>query len=107
MRQWIKSKTTPQDFFQKDPMKYFVKWGYGTVRLQNVKAGDLVIYLDQDKDTNFVIKHVGVMMATGLIASNFSDRTQVTHHEIQQIPSHFGACVTFARKPSGYKEENK
>lgn len=101
---WIKSTGhAPKDFYETDLMKYLAKWGYGIVK-ENVRPGDLAVYLNHQDGKNFNIEHIGVMTETGLLESKMGfNETEITHHKLEDIPSTYGDHVAFVRKPSGYR----
>ena len=85
-------------FFEADPMVYFQKWGYGTVKAENVKESDIAVYLNCGTGKP-LIKHLGVMLGNGLVKSKMSwKETWIAHHKLEDVPAQFGNLVVFMRK---------
>lgn len=90
----------PKDFLTGDPMKYFKAWGYAVVKgAENVREGDMVVYLNKGENTPLHITHVGVMTASGLVESKLGwNDPMVWQHKLEDAQAQFGPYVAFLRK---------
>lgn len=93
----------PTDFYKEDPMKYFKKWKYEAIKASEVKIGDLVVYLDDDKysKNKLLNQHVGFVTESGLIESKMGfNEPGISLHHLENVPGQFGHYVVFLRKKS-------
>lgn len=79
---WIRFSGTPADFYDKEPMKYFNKWGYETIDVAAVRSGDGVVYFNKNNEKGFFITHMGIMRNTGFVESKMGiSETAISHRE--------------------------